>query len=113
MQTAGYLTPLRNTPIRTTQEFVDNLMYSDGSLPVVVYGETDKLIEAYRASSDPEERDQLARSIGDFFYERFTDIPMAEISFELMINPEVVADWTFPGISMSVLTHHAMIEAAR
>jgi hypothetical protein len=30
-----------------------------------------------------------------------------------MINPEVVADWTFPGISMSVLTHHAMIEAAR
>ena len=113
MESAGFLTPLRNTPIRTTQQFVSAFYRTGGPIPIVLYDETDRLIEAYGASVDPDVRNRLAREIGDFLYERFVAFPMAEISFELMVDPKVVADWIFPGASPSVLTHHALIKAAR
>ena len=104
--------PLRNTPIRTTQRWLETFYVTDGPLWAARFDEIDERYAALVAATDPEERDAIAREIGDFAFENFVAIPMIEVSSELMANPQTVAGWEFPGASLAVLTHHHLIEKA-
>jgi ABC-type transport system substrate-binding protein len=62
---------------------------------------------------DPKERDRLARQIGDHLFENFASIPLYWLFFEVVVNPKVVADWTFPGTVQGVWSHWALLKAAK
>jgi ABC-type transport system substrate-binding protein len=61
---------------------------------------------------DPKERDRLAREIGDHLFDSFSSIPLYWISLEVVVNPKVVADWTFPGTAQGYWSHWALLKAA-
>ncbi len=113
-KTEDYLIPLRNTPIRTTQDFCRSFFYSGvGTFTAFYHDYIDKKYEEYAASIDPEERDRLAREIGNFTYDNFGSFPLCEISFEVVVDPKVVSDWIFPGTSSAALTHFQLIKPAK
>jgi peptide/nickel transport system substrate-binding protein len=59
---------------------------------------------------NPEERQRLARAIGDHLYEEFADIPLFWFANEVIVNPKVVADWIYPGIGA---THFPLVKAVK
>jgi hypothetical protein len=73
----------------------------------------DKHYLALRDSVDPEERNRLARAIGDHLFDEFADIPLLWFYNEVVVNPKVVADWQYPGIGAGRSTHFHMLKAAR
>src|SRR5919106_1587675 len=47
---------------------------------------------------DPAERQRIARAIGDHLYENFAEMPLFWFHNEVAVNPQVVADWDYPGL---------------
>jgi ABC-type transport system substrate-binding protein len=68
---------------------------------------------ALTQSVDPEERNRLARAIGDHLYEEFADIPVLWFYNEVVVNPKEVAGWTYPGIGGGRSTHFHLLKAAK
>jgi len=62
---------------------------------------------------NPEERNRLARAIGDHLFEEFADIPLIWFYNEVVVNPKVVADWKYPGIGAGRSTHFHLLKAVR
>jgi ABC-type transport system substrate-binding protein len=62
---------------------------------------------------NPEERQRLARAIGDHLYEEFADIPLFWFANEVVVNPKVVASWSYPGIGAGRSTHFHLVKAAK
>jgi len=60
-----------------------------------------------------DERQRLARTIGDHLFEEFADIPLFWFYNEVVANPKVVADWTYPGIGAGRSTHFHLLKAAK
>jgi ABC-type transport system substrate-binding protein len=61
----------------------------------------------------PQERQRLARAIGDNLFESFPDIPLFWFFNEVAANPKVVAEWTYPGIGAGRTTHFHLLKATR
>jgi len=61
---------------------------------------------------DPQERNRIAREIGDHLFEEFADIPMGVFASEVMVNPKVVGEWLYPGTGAGRTTHFHMLKAA-
>jgi ABC-type transport system substrate-binding protein len=103
----------RNTPIRTTQEGLRIFFASEPH--GFVYGYEDDFInEQYnclRESVDAEEREQCARAAGDYIFEQYAMLPMFQITFDMTVNPEFIADWQFPGVGSAHPTHEHNIKA--
>ena len=59
-----------------------------------------------------EERERLTREIGNHLFESFADMPLLLLYNEIMVNPKVVAEWTYPGTGAGRSTHFHMIKAA-
>ena len=72
----------------------------------------DKAYDALTKAIDPKERQQIAKAIGDHLFEEFADIPLFWFRNEVMANPKVVGDWTYPGIGAGRSTHFHLIKAA-
>ena len=62
---------------------------------------------------NPEERNRLARAIGDHLFEEFADIPLIWFYNEVVVNPKVVADWKYPGIGAGRSTHFHLLNAVK
>jgi len=62
---------------------------------------------------NPEERNRLARAIGDHLFNEFADIPLIWFYNEVVVNPKVVADWKYPGIGAGRSTHFHLLKAVR
>jgi peptide/nickel transport system substrate-binding protein len=62
---------------------------------------------------NPEERQRLARAIGDHLFEEFADIPLFWFANEVVVNPKVVAGWSYPGIGAGRSTHFHLVKAAK
>ncbi len=62
---------------------------------------------------NPEERNRLARAIGDHLFEEFADIPLIWFYNEVVVNPKVVADWKYPGIGAGRSTHFHLLKAVK
>ena len=103
----------RNTPIRTTQEGLRIFFSSppDG----FAYGfEHDFINEKFvclRDSVDAAEREQCAREAGDFIYDEYAMLPLFQISFDMVIDPEFISEWQYPGVGSAHPTHSHNIRA--
>jgi len=64
-------------------------------------------------SVNPEERNRLARAIGDHLFDNFADIPLIWFYNEVVVNPKVVADWQYPGIGAGRSTHFHLLKAVK
>ena len=62
---------------------------------------------------NPEERNRLARAIGDHLFNEFADIPLIWFYNEVVVNPKVVADWKYPGIGAGRSTHFHLLKAVK
>ena len=62
---------------------------------------------------DPQERQRVAREIGDHLFEEFATIPLLSIHNEVAVNPKVVAEWTYPGPGAGRTTHFYLLKAAQ
>ena len=73
----------------------------------------DKHYLALTQTVNPEERQRLARAIGDHLFEEFADIPLLWFYNEVVVNPKVVADWSYPGIGAGRSTHFHTLKAVK
>jgi ABC-type transport system substrate-binding protein len=68
---------------------------------------------ALRESVNPEERNKLARAIGDHLFHEFADMPLIWFYNEVVVNPKVVADWKYPGLGAGRSTHFHLLKAVK
>ncbi|HXH14036.1 MAG TPA: hypothetical protein VNP04_30250 [Alphaproteobacteria bacterium] len=62
---------------------------------------------------DHQARGHLARAIGDFLFEQFPDIPLFWLTSDVVADPKVVAEWTYPGLGAGRTTHFHLLKAVR
>jgi len=110
---AYLLNPIRNAPIRPSEVGLRNTFTNQGS---VYHGYEDdrinELIDRLRATLDPDERHAIIQEAFTYAFEQYTDMPIAAIHAEAVVNPEIVADWTFPGVTSVGFSHWPLIKAA-
>ncbi|TVR44242.1 MAG: hypothetical protein EA386_14580 [Rhodobacteraceae bacterium] len=103
--------PMRNMPVKPSAVGIGNYYASSGR-PNVNYEDPviEELNEALRASSDPEERDDLAGRIFERAFEQYAVAPLVSLSAEITVNPDTVAGWVFPGVTSAGISHFNLIE---
>ena len=111
-QIQGFIFPMR-TVRRPLQEQIRLFNLPDG---VVHHYETDSVVETWNELSltlDPAERDRLIREIGNEKFDNYETIPLLWIFFQVAINPDVIAEYKFPGTAASNFSHLETIKAVR
>ena len=73
----------------------------------------DKHYEMLTSAVNPQERERIARTIGDHLFEEFADIPLFWFANEVMANPKVVGEWVYPGLGAGRSTHFHLIKATK
>ena len=111
-RSAGYIIPLRNTPIRRPHELFRALAVSGTIYTFYATDETDALVAEWGAETDTERRHELARQVGDNLYYDWGTMPIAQLQKALVVNPDSIGGWTFPGLTSAGLTHFELIEPA-
>lgn len=99
--------------LRPTEEWIRTSYWSKG---IVHHFEDPFIDERYTQLTqtvDPQERQRLAREIGDHLYAEFADIPLLLLYNEVVANPKVVAGWTYPGPGAGRTTHFHLVKAAK
>lgn len=106
--------PMRNLPVKPSAVGIRNY-YSAAGAPRNNY--EDEVIEGlmtkYMASIDPAERNELAGGIFTRVFEQYAVAPLASISAEVIVNPETVSAWTFPGATSVGVSHFGSIAPAQ
>lgn len=107
------VSPVRNAPIRPTEAALVNFHTERGT----PYGgfEDDKiegLANELEQTIDPEKRRDIAQQAFTYLFEQYADMPLATVFAEVTIDPEIVENWTFPGVSTNSVSHWHLIEAA-
>ena len=99
--------------IRPIQEWIRVSYYSKG--PAHHYEDEfiDKKYLELTQTTDAEARDKLAREVGDYLFAQFPDIPLFWLFNEIVADPKVVANWTYPGTGGGRTTHFHLIKAAQ
>ena len=85
-------------------------------MEVVHHYESDSVVETWNELSltlDPAERDRLIREIGNEKFDNYETIPLLWIFFQVAINPDVIAEYKFPGTAASNFSHLETIKAIR
>ena len=80
----------------------------------VYYSEDDVVTEAwveFMASVDPVRRLELLEVMGDQKYFAYLEMPLVLLPSQMLVDPNIVADWTFPGNHAGTYTHVEYIEA--
>ena len=111
--TADFVHPMRNAPVRPNAigvlaSHTTHLSpaYSIGSADLDAMGKT--LIQ----TRDPEQRTGIIRDMFTLVFDNYAHMPVATVSAEVVVNPERIASWEFPGASSSGFSHFHLIEAA-
>ena len=68
---------------------------------------------AARATMDQAEHTRIFREVGDLFVELNQSIPLLWVPTVMIYNPEVVADWRFPGSMIALYSHFDSVKAQR
>ncbi len=106
----GFAAPFR-TVRRPLQEQIRLFNLPDG---VVHQYETDSIVQTWEELSltlDPSERDRLIREIGNEKYDNFAIVPLLWIFFQVAIDPDIIAEYKFPGTAASNFSHLETIKA--
>jgi ABC-type transport system substrate-binding protein len=104
---------IRNTPIRTTQEGLRTFYASqpDGFLYGFEHDFINEKFACLRDSVDADERDGCARDAGNFIFDEYTSLPLFQITFDMIIDPEFISSWQYPGVGSAHPTHVQNIRA--
>ena len=70
------------------------------------------LADKLEQTINPEERNKIAQEAFTYLFEQYADMPLAAVFAELTVDPTVVKDWTFPGVSTNSVSHYHLIAAA-
>ena len=73
----------------------------------------DKHYEALTKTVNPQERQRIARTIGDHLFDEFADIPLFWFANEVVANPKVVGEWVYPGVAAGRSTHFHLVKPAK
>ena len=105
--------PMRNAPVRPTEVGIDAYFSSFGR-PFNVYEdpEVDAVVAEYKQTLDLEGRDRLAQEIFRLLFENYASVPIAAVAADVVINPEHVSGWTFPGVTSAGISHFHLVEPA-
>ena len=108
------INPGRNAPPRPT-EVAFRAFYTNpgGGLQGWEDDWTAAKIETLINTIDPVARDEIAREIQNYLFEQYADIPLFDGFSQIAVNPDVVANWQFPGVTSAGYSHWHLIEAAR
>jgi ABC-type transport system substrate-binding protein len=112
-KTALVVNPMRNAPVRPSEAALVTFFTARGA-PYGGYQNDDveKKIDTLVATTDPAERERLTGEIFNFLFENYVDMPVASVKAEIVVNPAVVSDWTFPGVTTISLGHWHLIKKA-
>ena len=78
--------------------------------------ETDEIYrmwEELKQLADPTGRDVLLRKIGNYKFENFEIIPLFNVFIEVVVDPNIVDDWAFPGWDGGDIGHTWRITACK
>lgn len=102
--------PMRNMPVKPSAVGINNY-YASAGRPNVNYEDpiVEELNGRYRASIDVAERNDLAGQIFTRVFENYAVAPLASLSAEIMVNPETVSSWQFPGVTSAGVSHFHLI----
>ncbi|MYE42275.1 MAG: ABC transporter substrate-binding protein [Chloroflexi bacterium] len=95
-------------------EYYFNIAYT--SHGVTKHYEDDWLnarIKDLQVTYDTADRDDIARDIGNYMYDNHVSMPLFWFPHTITVNPEVVADWVYPGNTVPRLCCAAYAKAAR
>ena len=108
-----YLNPIRNAPPRPT-EVAFRAFYSNPGGPYQGWEDdwTSARVSEMIGSSNAEERDRIARTVFNYLFEQYNDIPLFQVFTQIAINPDVVSGWQFPGVTSSGIGHYHLIKRA-
>ena len=109
-QLQGFVLPLR-TVRRPLQEQIRLFNLADG---VVHQYETDTVSQTWEELSltlDPAERDRLIREIGNEKFDNYATVPLLWIFFQVAIDPDIIAEYKYPGTAASNFSHLENIKA--
>ncbi|MGH7389369.1 MAG: ABC transporter substrate-binding protein [Candidatus Rokuibacteriota bacterium] len=98
---------------RPSEEWIRTSYYSKANAHNYENEFIDKNYQALTQTVKPEERERLARAIGDHLFEEFADIPLFWFANEVVANPKVVGDWVYPGIAAGRSTHFHLVKSAK
>jgi len=101
------------TGLRPTEELMRTAYYSKGNTHLFEDEFVEKKYLELTTLVDPQERQRVAREIGDHLFEEFATIPLLSIHNEVAVNPKVVAEWTYPGPGAGRTTHFYLLKAAQ
>ena len=73
--------------------------------------ESSKIMGEFMQTLEPKRADDLARQMGNIFFDEFISIPLFWLPAEAVINPEVVAGWNWPGSITGTWTHLENVKA--
>ena len=95
-------------------EYYVNIAYTSGG--VTKHYEDDWLnarIKDLQVTYDSTQRDEIARDIGNYMYDNHVSMPLFWFPHTITVNPNVVADWVYPGNTVPRLCCAAYAKAAR
>lgn len=90
-------------PIATSgAQLITVQVYGSSVIPVLYIGLQDPqaeamIREAYQTNT-PQDRDDILRDVGDYYYNLHQDIPLFWLPNEVVADPDVVADFVFSGM---------------
>ncbi len=120
----------RRSDMRKTGQFYNHIELngtaSDQWTGMTTYGSTqgtccrgieipdaDRLLAKIRQTLDEHAQDAIWRGVGEVVFVQHKEIPLLWIPVEAVTNPQIVADWSFPGRITGAWTHVFNIKAAR
>ena len=110
---AYLISPVRNAPIRPTEAALVNFHTVRGTRYGGYESDTSEgLADKLEQTINPEERNKIAQEAFTYLFEQYADMPLAAVFAELTVDPTVVKDWTFPGVSTNSVSHYHLIAAA-
>ena len=110
---AYLISPVRNAPIRPTEAALVNFHTVRGTRYGGYESDTSEgLADKLEQTINPADRDAIAREAFTYLFEQYADMPLAAVFAELTVDPGVVKDWIFPGVSTNSVSHYHLIEAA-
>ena len=101
-------------PSKKVVETQISLFNAGNALPHMF--ETDELYEKWSTlvkTADLDERDKQLREIGNIKFNSFEILPFFEVFIEVIVNPDIVDDWAFPGWDGGDIGHTWLITACK
>jgi len=88
------------------------LYYSKGAFHGYEHPFIDERLDKLSKIADPTERARIQQEIGEYLFSEYATVPIATLFFETIVNPTVVADYTFPGSYSATYSHLEYVKAA-